>query len=119
MFRNKLDEDGKMVRNKTMLITERLYNQQEGINLCTCRLEAIKVMFAFVTHKNIKFFQMDVKKQTFTKQPLVLKIKLCLNTFQTKKKYLSMVLSMHHMLSSEFEMSMMGELRFFLSLQIK
>ena len=55
----------KMVRNKTRLVAQG-YNQQEGIDFIEtfafiARLEAIRIMLAFVAHKNIKLFQMDVK----------------------------------------------------------
>ena len=48
MFRNKLDEDGKVVRNKAKLVAQG-YNQQEGIDYdktyaLVARLEAITIL---------------------------------------------------------------------------
>jgi len=65
IFRNKLDEEGKVVRNKATLVSQG-YNQQEGIDYDetfapVARLEAIRILLAYASHKSIKFFQMDVK----------------------------------------------------------
>ena len=82
-FKNKLDEQRKMVRNKFRLVAQG-YNQQEGINFTetfapVARLEAIRIMLAFFAYKNIKHFQMDVKsnflngfieEEVSVKQPL-------------------------------------------------
>ena len=52
MFKNKLDEQGKMVRNKAKLVAQG-YNQKQGIDFTktfalVARLEAIRIMPAFV-----------------------------------------------------------------------
>ena len=65
MFRNKLNEDGKVVRNKARLVAQG-YNQEEGIDYeetfaPVARLEAIRILLAFASSKNINLFQMDVK----------------------------------------------------------
>lgn len=65
VFRNKLDENGKVIRNKARLVAQG-YNQEEGIDYeetfaPVARLEAIRILLAFASHKNIKLFQMDVK----------------------------------------------------------
>ena len=65
VFRNKLDESGKVVRNKARLAAQR-YNQQEGIDYDetfapVARLEAIKMLLAFITYKGFVLYQMDVK----------------------------------------------------------
>ena len=59
-FQNKLDEQGKVVRHKAGLVAQG-YNQQEGIDFTetfalVARLEAIRIMLAFVAHKNKKNF---------------------------------------------------------------
>ena len=83
VFRNKLAEQGKVVRKKARLVAQG-YNQQEGISFIEtfaffARLEAIRIMLSFATHKNIKLFQMDVKsaflngfieEELYVKQPL-------------------------------------------------
>ncbi|RDX72252.1 hypothetical protein CR513_48294, partial [Mucuna pruriens] len=66
----KLDEDGKVVSNKE-------------------RLEAIRILLVFVTYKNIKPFQIDVRsaflngfiKEVYVKQPTMLKISNILTMF--------------------------------------
>ena len=65
VFRNKLDEEGKVVKNKARLVAQG-YNQQEGIDYDdtfapVARLEAIRTLLAYIAHKSIKLFQMDVK----------------------------------------------------------
>jgi len=65
VFINKLDEEGKVTRNKARLVAQG-YNQQEGIDYDetyapVARLEAIKILLAYASHKCIKLFQMDVK----------------------------------------------------------
>ena len=65
MFKNKLDENGKVIRNKARLVAQG-YNQEEGIDYeetfdLVARLEAIRILLAFASSKNIKLFQMDVK----------------------------------------------------------
>ncbi|RDX90567.1 hypothetical protein CR513_27552, partial [Mucuna pruriens] len=64
-WKNKLDEENKLVRNKARLIPKG-YNQQEGIDFIetyahVARLETIRILLAFATYKDIKLFQMDMK----------------------------------------------------------
>src|SRR6185295_19239078 len=82
VIRNKLDDLGTVVRNKARLVTQG-YNQQEGIDYDetfapVARLEAIRLLVAYVVHKGIKLFQMDVKtaflngileEEVYVKQP--------------------------------------------------
>ncbi|CAJ2651723.1 unnamed protein product [Trifolium pratense] len=65
VFRNKMDENGKVIRNKARLVAQG-YNQQEGIDYDetfapVARLEAIRILLAYASHKCFKLFQMDVK----------------------------------------------------------
>jgi len=60
VFRNELDEEGKVVRNKARLVAQG-YNQQEGIDYDetfapVARLEAIRILLAYAAHKSIKLF---------------------------------------------------------------
>lgn len=71
-----------MVRNKSRLVAQ-VFHQKENIYLTktfapTARLEAIRIMFAFVAHKNIKLFQTDdksvflngfIEEEIYVKQP--------------------------------------------------
>ncbi|GJW67391.1 zf-CCHC domain-containing protein [Tanacetum coccineum] len=65
VFRNKLDENGIVSRNKARLVVQG-YNQQEGIDYdetyaLVARLESIRILLAYACALNFKLFQMDVK----------------------------------------------------------
>ena len=65
VFRNKLDKNGKVIRNKARLVAQG-YNQQEGIDYDetfapVARLEAIRMLLAFASYKGFMLYQMDVK----------------------------------------------------------
>ncbi|GKA53902.1 retrovirus-related pol polyprotein from transposon TNT 1-94 [Tanacetum coccineum] len=65
IFRNKLDKNGVVSRNKARLVTQG-YNQQEGIDYDetyapVARLESIRILLAYVCTLDLKLFQMDVK----------------------------------------------------------
>ena len=65
VFRNKLDENGTIVRNKARLVAKG-YSQEEGIDYDetyapVARLEAIRILLAFACFNNFKLYQMDVK----------------------------------------------------------
>ena len=65
VYRNTMDENGIIIRNKTRLVAQG-YNQQEGIDYeetfaPVARLEAIRMLLAFAYHKNFILYQMDVK----------------------------------------------------------
>jgi len=64
-FRNKLDENGIVIRNKARLVAKG-YNQEEGIDYeetyaTVARLEAIRMLLAFASIMDFKLYQMDVK----------------------------------------------------------
>ena len=61
VFRNKMDENGNIVRNKA-----KGYNQEEGIDFDEtyapiARLEAVRLLLAYACMCNFKLSQMDVK----------------------------------------------------------
>ena len=65
VFRNKLDENGVIIRNKARLVAKG-YNQEEGIDYeetyaPVARLEAIRMLLAFASIMDFKLYQMDVK----------------------------------------------------------
>ncbi|GJZ61409.1 retrovirus-related pol polyprotein from transposon TNT 1-94 [Tanacetum coccineum] len=65
VFRNKLDENGIVSRNKARLVAQG-YNQQEGIDYdetyaSVARLESIRILLAYACALDFKLFQMDVK----------------------------------------------------------
>ncbi|GKA90862.1 reverse transcriptase domain-containing protein [Tanacetum coccineum] len=64
VFRNKLDENGVVSRNKARLVAQG--NQQEGIDYdetyaLVARLESIRILLAYACALDFKLFQMDVK----------------------------------------------------------
>nr|GEY53078.1 retrovirus-related Pol polyprotein from transposon TNT 1-94 [Tanacetum cinerariifolium] len=65
IYKVKLDELGGILKNKARLVA-RGYRQEEGIDFeesfaPVARLEAIRIFFAFVAHKNMVVYQMDMK----------------------------------------------------------
>ncbi|GJX72622.1 retrovirus-related pol polyprotein from transposon TNT 1-94 [Tanacetum coccineum] len=141
VFRNKLDKNGIISRNKARLVAQG-YNQQKGIDYDetyapVARLESIRILLAHVCALDFKLFQMDVKsaflngfinEEVYVAQPLgfidfenldhVYKLKKALYSLNKHPK-LDMCDEFAKIMHDEFEMSMMGELNFFLGLQIK
>ena len=65
VFRNKMDENGLIVRNKARLVAQG-FSQEEMINYeetfaPVARLEAIRMLLAFACFKDLVLYQMDVK----------------------------------------------------------
>ena len=65
VLKNKMDENGVIIRNKARLVAKG-YSQQEGIDYeetfaPVARLEAIRIFLAFAAHSNFRVYQMDVK----------------------------------------------------------
>ncbi|GJS09895.1 retrovirus-related pol polyprotein from transposon TNT 1-94 [Tanacetum coccineum] len=146
VFRNKLDENGIVSRNKARLVAQG-YNQQEGIDYdktyaLVARLESIRILLTYACTLDFKLFQMDVKRAflndfineevyvaqppgfiDFEKPDHVYKLKKALYGLkQAPKACLTcqdMCDEFAQIMHDEFEMSIMGELNFFLGLQIK
>jgi vacuolar-type H+-ATPase catalytic subunit A/Vma1 len=75
VFRNKLDENGKVVRNKARLVA-RGYNQQEGIDYDetfapVARLEAIRILLADASQMDVKsaFLNGFLSEEVYVHQP--------------------------------------------------
>ncbi|GLJ24590.1 hypothetical protein SUGI_0469950 [Cryptomeria japonica] len=65
VFRNKLSEDGQVIRNKARLVCKGYY-QMEGIDYGEpfapiARIEVVRLFLAYAAYKNYKVYQMDVK----------------------------------------------------------
>nr|GEU86325.1 retrovirus-related Pol polyprotein from transposon TNT 1-94 [Tanacetum cinerariifolium] len=65
VFRNKLDKNGIVSRDKARLVAQG-YNQQEGIDYdeidaLVARLESIRILLAYACSLDFKLFKMDVK----------------------------------------------------------
>ncbi|XP_070032036.1 uncharacterized protein [Nicotiana tomentosiformis] len=143
VFKNKLDEEGEVTRNKARLVVQG-YSQEEGIDYNeifapVSRLEAIRLLIAFATYMEFTLHPMDVKsaflngylkEEVFVKQPPGFERKECLDhVYKIYKIYVDDIIfgatanklskKVAKLMGSEFEMSMMGELNFFLGLPIK
>src|ERR1043165_1650633 len=84
VFRNKLNEQGEVVRNKARLVAQG-YSHQEGIDYnetftSVARLESIRLLISFAIQNNITLYQMDVKsaflngyieEEVYVRQPRV------------------------------------------------
>ena len=69
VFRNKMDENGIIVRNKARLVAQG-FNQEEIIDYeetfaPIARLEAIRLLFAIACFKDFVLYQIDVKNVFF------------------------------------------------------
>ncbi|WVZ90146.1 hypothetical protein U9M48_036473 [Paspalum notatum var. saurae] len=138
VFKNKQGEDGVVVRNKARLVAQG-FCQKEGIGYeetfaPVARLEAIHILLAFAALKGFKLFQMDVKSaflngfiegEVYVRQrPGFEHPKFPNRVFKLQKalyglKQAPRACKISEQMSKEFEMSMMGELQFFLGLQIR
>jgi len=69
VFRNTLNEQGEVIRNKARLVSQG-YSQQEGIDNTetfapVARLEAIRLLLSYAVNRNITLYQMDLKSAFF------------------------------------------------------
>ncbi|GJT82027.1 retrovirus-related pol polyprotein from transposon TNT 1-94 [Tanacetum coccineum] len=114
IYKVKTDEFGEVLKNKARLVTQG-FRQDEGIDFeesfaSVARLEAIRIFVANAANKNMTIFQMDVKtaflngelkEEAYVSQP---------------KGFVDQEYPSH--MTTKFKMSMMGQISFFLGLQI-
>ncbi|GJV74263.1 putative ribonuclease H-like domain-containing protein [Tanacetum coccineum] len=129
VYRNKKDERGIVVRNKARLVAQG-HTQEEGIDYDevfapVARIEAIRIFLAYASFMGFTVYQMDVKsaflygqieEEVYVCQPpgfedpdhpdKVYKVKELCEEFEKLMK-------------DKFQMSSMGELTFFLGLQVQ
>ena len=65
VFKNKLDENGEIKRNKARLVCKG-YAQEEGLDYGenfapVARMEGVRTLLAYTTYRGFKVYQMDVK----------------------------------------------------------
>ncbi|GJX33642.1 retrovirus-related pol polyprotein from transposon TNT 1-94 [Tanacetum coccineum] len=125
VFRNKKDERGIVIKNKARLVAQ-WYTQKEGIDYDevftpVTRIEVIRLFLAYVSFKEFVVYQMDVKsaflygkikEEVYVCQPLGFEDP----DFPDRK---SLCTEFEKMMHKKFQMSSMGELTFFLGLQVK
>ncbi|GJX83076.1 putative ribonuclease H-like domain-containing protein [Tanacetum coccineum] len=139
VYKNKKDERGIVIRNKARLVTQG-YTQEEGIDYDevfapVARIEAIRLFLAYASFKDFVVYQMDVKsaflhymgfqRGTIDKTLFIKKVKGDILLVQiyvddiifgsTKKELCTEFEKLMH---KKFQMSSMGELTFFLGLQV-
>nr|GEZ44638.1 hypothetical protein [Tanacetum cinerariifolium] len=146
LFQNKHDEEQTVIRNKSRLVV-RGYRQEEGMDFeesfaSVARMEAIRIFLAYNAHKSFTLFQMDVKTaflhgslkedvyNHFFKGTidLTLFIRCFHDDILVVQVYVDdIIFGSNHpryiqlffdLMKSRFEMLMIGEMTFFLGLQV-
>nr|GEV62073.1 retrotransposon protein, putative, Ty1-copia subclass [Tanacetum cinerariifolium] len=143
VFKNKKDESSLVIRNKARLVAVG-YSQQEGIDYNetfapVAQIKAICLFLAYAAHMDFTIFQMDVKttflngilkEEVYVGQPpsfvskqypdyaydidkALYGLKQAPRAWSTNPKYCTKFLDL---MVKRFEMSMMGEMKFFLGL---
>ncbi|GLJ11352.1 hypothetical protein SUGI_0153500 [Cryptomeria japonica] len=65
VFRNELNENGKVIRNKARLVCKG-YSKKEGIDYnetfaWVAKIEVVRLFLTFAAHNNYNVYQMDIK----------------------------------------------------------
>nr|GEV57472.1 hypothetical protein [Tanacetum cinerariifolium] len=143
VFRNKLDKRRIMIRKKARLVAQG-HTQGEGIDYDevfapVARIEAIRLFLAYALFKDFVVYQMDVKsaflygkieEEVYVCQPpsfkdpefpdKVYKVEKALyGLHQAPRAWKEMCTELEKMIHTKFQMSSIGELTFFLGLQVK
>ncbi|GJY44560.1 putative ribonuclease H-like domain-containing protein [Tanacetum coccineum] len=146
VFKYKNDERGIMIRNKARLVAQG-YAQEEGIDYDevfapVARIEAIRLFLAYASFKDFMVYQMDVKsaflygkieEEVYVCQPpgfeypdfpdRVYKVKKALYGYVDDIVFgstkMELCIAFKKLMHEKFQMSSMGELTFFLGLQVK
>ncbi|GJY17999.1 putative ribonuclease H-like domain-containing protein [Tanacetum coccineum] len=111
VYRNKKDERGIVIRNKARLVAQG-YTQEEGIDYDdvfapVARIEAIRLFLAYALFKDFAVYQMDVKS-AFLYGKIEKEVYVCQPPGFEDPEFPDRV----------YKMSSMGELTFFLGLQV-
>nr|GEZ33939.1 hypothetical protein [Tanacetum cinerariifolium] len=128
LSKNKHDEENTVIRNKSRLVAKG-YAQKEGVDFKesfapVARLEAVRLFIAYAAHKSFIFYQMDVKT-VFLNGPLKEEVNVnqpdgFVDPYRLNKVYRlkKALYGLKQAPRAKFEMFMMGELKFFLGIQI-
>ncbi|GKF26796.1 putative ribonuclease H-like domain-containing protein, partial [Tanacetum coccineum] len=117
VYRNKKDERGVVVKNKARLVAQG-HRQEEGIDYDEvfapmARIEAIRIFLAFASYMGFIVYQMDVKS-VFLYGKIDEEPGMLLGSI--KKSWCD---EFEALMKTKFQMSSIGELTFFLGLQVK
>ncbi|GKB28487.1 putative ribonuclease H-like domain-containing protein [Tanacetum coccineum] len=131
LFKNKHGKENTVIRNKTRLVV-RGYRQEEGIDFdessaSVARIEAIRIFLAYAAHKSFTVFQMDVKT-IFLHGTLKEDVDVCQpegfidadhpsHVYKLKKALYGLKCFEDDILVP-LQMSMIGEMMFFLGLEV-
>nr|GEY05629.1 retrovirus-related Pol polyprotein from transposon TNT 1-94 [Tanacetum cinerariifolium] len=143
VFRNKKDERGIVIKNKARLVVQG-HTQEEGIDYDevfapVVRIQAIRLFLAYASFKDFVVYQMDVKsaflngkieEEVYVCQPpgfedpnfadKVYKVEKALyGLHQAPRAWKEMSTEFESLICDKFQMSFMGELSFFLGLQVQ
>nr|GEY56135.1 hypothetical protein [Tanacetum cinerariifolium] len=104
VHKNKKDERGIVIRNKARLVAQ-VHTQEEGVDYeevfaLVARIEAIRLFLAYASFMGFTVYQMDVKSA------------FLYGTIERKS------IEFEALMHEKFQMSAMGELNFFLGLQV-
>nr|GEX38256.1 hypothetical protein [Tanacetum cinerariifolium] len=107
IFKNKKDKRAIVIRNKVRLVTQG-YTQEEGkdydeVFALVARIEAIRLFLAYASFKDFVVYRMDVR------------VHFCMARLKKRKE---MCTEFEKMMHKKFQMSSIGELTFFLGLQV-
>ncbi|GKC32489.1 putative ribonuclease H-like domain-containing protein, partial [Tanacetum coccineum] len=119
VFKNKKNERGILITNKARLVAQG-YTQEEVIDYDEIfspivRIEAIRLFLACASFKDFVVYQLDVKS-AFLYSKIEEEVYVCQPSGLDKK---SLCIEFRKMMHKKFQISIMGELIFFLGLQVK
>ncbi|GJS92083.1 putative ribonuclease H-like domain-containing protein [Tanacetum coccineum] len=126
VLKNKKDERGIVIRNKARLVAQG-HTQEEGIDYeevfaPVARIEAIRLFLAYASYMGFTVYQMDVKNKVYKDR------RLCMRLHQSPESLNDDIIfgssnpkfcrEFEALMHDKFKMSAMGELTFFLGLQV-
>nr|GEV09699.1 reverse transcriptase domain-containing protein [Tanacetum cinerariifolium] len=137
VFRNKKDERGIVIRNKARLVTQG-HTQEKGIDYDevfapVARIEAIRLFLAYASFIGFMVYQMDlksaflygtIKEEVYAYKPLGFKDldypdKVYVDDIIFRSTNKDLCIAFEKLMKDKFQMSSIGELTFFLGLQVK